>query len=150
MTLPKKIKVEHRGVAERISTGQRLTITTKPIGTSFEYGFSTCNMSASGLLIRSLKKGVPFRENTILEMTVDPDGQWFGKPLAILGKVVRRVDNDKGGPVDLGVSIIHLDGGESPDWIHCVNQLKTMQGKSLEPIPVVEGKRNKDKARKIA
>ncbi len=122
-------RIDHRGVAERYSTPRRLTVASKTIGTQFVYGFATCNISLSGLLLRSDKIGVPFRENTILEMIIDPEGDWFSQPVSILGRVVRRVDHANGHH-DLGINVIHMDGSESSEWLNCINNIQA-QNKDL-------------------
>ncbi len=120
--IPTKLKIETREVAERFSVLGDLEISVKTFGTSLQFDFVTKNMSKSGLLIRSQANPLPYRENTLLEINVDPKLQRITKPVSLMGKVTRRVDLTSG-EVDLGISVI----GELSDmegWNQCVSSFE--------------------------
>ena len=108
--------------AMRFDTHKELAVHSQTIGTNSKYSFSTENVSRSGMLISTSKNMVPFRVNTILEMTIDPDCKIFERPIEIMARVVRREDKSRSGKngVSLGVSIIEMDT-MFEEWEHCID-----------------------------
>jgi len=112
-----------------------LKVQSKTIGTSASYQFYTEDISRSGLLLvwdRDAK--MPFNVNTLLEMTIDPEGNCLSKPVICLGKVVRR-DIEKPeaaesypGPTRLGVQIVQIDKTDLNAWEGCLSQLEKRFG----------------------
>jgi hypothetical protein len=114
-----------------------LKVNSKTIGTNASYQFYTEDISRSGLLL-VWDRGtfMPFNVNTLLEMTIDPGGNYLGKPLTCLGKVVRR-EIDKGdvettpGSTRLGVQIVQIDKSDLNAWEGCLAQLERNFGIDL-------------------
>jgi len=121
-----------------------LTVDSKTIGTTFSYQLYTEDVSRSGLLlVWDRDSSMPFNVNTILELTIDPQGDYLGKPLTCLGKVVRR-DIDKGADqrthlaTRLGVQIVQIDKSDLHAWENCLSQLERTCGVDLSARSVAQ------------
>jgi hypothetical protein len=114
-----------------------LKVDSKTIGTAFSYQLYTEDISRSGLLLVWDRDSVmPFNINTILELTIDPKGDYLGKPLSCLGKVVRRdieAESEQNGPLAtrLGVQIVQIDKSDLNAWENCLSQLERRCGIDL-------------------
>jgi len=114
-----------------------LKVESKTIGTAFSYQLYTEDISRSGLLlVWDRDSQMPFNINTILEMTIDPKGDYLGKPLVCLGKVVRReLEKDEVQHTTLatrlGVQIVQIDKSDLHAWENCLTQLERKYGVDL-------------------
>ncbi len=112
-----------------------LMVESRTIGTNASYKFTTIDISRSGLLLswqRDTK--MPFIVNTLLELTIDPKGDCLDKPVACLGKVVRREANDEddtGKTMTLGIQIVQIDNTDLAQWEGCLSQLERQFGIEL-------------------
>jgi len=107
-----------------------LEVSSKTIGTSADYSFSTEDVSRSGLLLLWEKDGrMPFIVNTLIEMTIDPSARCLDKPVLCLGKVVRRehVESDST-TTRLGIQIVQWDHHDQNLWEGCLSQLEQRFG----------------------
>lgn len=117
--------------APRIKTQGRLKVVSKTLGTRYQYQFDTQNASSSGLLLASIEGGhIPFLENTIVELTIDPECHWGQQPVLALGKVIRRETVvDESQPRDphrvtrIGVQIVQIDSDQLVAWESCRERL---------------------------
>jgi len=133
--MKKKQETEQDRVrATRFRPKERVVVHSKTIGTYLTYKLSTENLSRSGLLLEwQQKRPIPFIENTILEMTIDPESDILGKPLQCLGKIVRRkASTDHEGETQFGVSIIQIEQEDMEDWHSCIDELSS---RGAEVIP---------------
>lgn len=110
-----------------------LAVESKTIGTSAAYKLQTEDISRSGLLLvwdREVVK-MPFIVNTLLEMTIDPDGACLGHPVTCLGKVVRRdprSDDVNDQSARLGIQIVQMDNIDLNTWEVCLSELERRFG----------------------
>lgn len=75
----------------RFTKGPPMTVVAQTFGTLYKYRFRTKDVSRSGMLLLSERDVlVPFIVNTLLEVTIDPDGDWLKSSLSCMAKVVRR------------------------------------------------------------
>ncbi len=127
--------------APRFRPSERVVVNSKTIGTYLTYKLSTENLSRSGLLLEwQQNRPIPFIENTILEMTIDPGANILGKPLQCLGKIVRRKEsNARSGETQFGVSIIQIEQEDMEQWHSCIEELSM---KGAEEIPGIEALRD--------
>ena len=118
---PSKVRVR----APRIPID--LHVDSRTIGTNANYKLSTEDVSRSGLLlVWDRETAMPFIENTILELTIDPDSNCLGDPVNCLGKVVRR--EESGGASVLGVQIVQMDNSDMDIWEGCLTELERKFG----------------------
>lgn len=75
--------------AARFPLQNDLSVKAKTFGTSANYPLAAENVSKSGILLTGLGEVPPFKEGTILELTIDPVARHFKAPVACLAKVVR-------------------------------------------------------------
>lgn len=68
-------------------------ILAKTFGFPLSYHMTSINVSKSGILTGT-HKFVPFQINTLLELTVDPEGSKM-EPFECIGKVVRLAEEDR-------------------------------------------------------
>ncbi len=110
-----------------------LKVTSKTIGTSAAYHFYTEDISRSGLLlVHEYGARMPFIVNTLIEMTIDPQGSCLDKPVSCLGKVVRReADGEDGSQERLGIQIVQIDHSDLSTWEGCLSQLEKRFGIEL-------------------
>ncbi len=100
----------------RIDVGQRLRVDTRTLGTTTIYALATHNISRTGLLLQVVRNHrVPYMVNTLLEMTVDPEGALFSTPVSCLGKIVRISSADDSKP-QYGVQVVQLEGQDLDVW----------------------------------
>lgn len=131
--------IEGRPRAPRFSPNEDLVVKSKTIGTMLAYQLSTDDISYSGLLLSwNHNVTIPFRENTLIEMEIDPESNWLNEPVRCMGKVARRFNSNDGATTKFGISIVQIDHDSLKNWEDCIDYLK--QHKSL---PV-------DKAGKVA
>lgn len=110
-------RIETRGVAQRTKISGKIEMDGRTIGSNLNFRMTTDNLSKSGVLI-STDAEIPFRKNTIVELTVDPSAEYLSEAIHLLGKVIRR--NDESSPkVELGIMIIS-DCSDMPSWFSCV------------------------------
>lgn len=110
--------------AKRVSLDQGLVVEARTIGTPMTYALATENLSRTGLLLNvGRNRKVPYRVNTLLELTVDPRGELFEKPVEVLGKIV-RVGSDAEGRSQYGVQIIQMENNDLAAWEKGVAQLE--------------------------
>lgn len=112
-----------------------LQVESKTIGTTAAYKFETEDISRSGLLLvwdRDVK--MPFIVNTLLELTIDPAGSCLSRPVACLGKVVRRessIEEGGGHATRLGIQIVQIDHSDLNTWEGCLTELEKRFGIEL-------------------
>jgi len=122
-------RAESKVRAPRYRIDRELIVSSKTIGTAVAYPLRTDNVSKSGFLLTwTAGSRVPFIENTILEMTIDPNSQWLEVPVHCLGKVVRK--KEKAGAsamepseVQFGVRIVQIDNEDLANWDLCLENL---------------------------
>jgi hypothetical protein len=119
---------EARNRAPRFDAPENLIVTGKTIGTSVAYQMSTENISRSGMLLSwEHKAPVPFIENTILELTIDPHSKVLDLPVSCLGRVVRKVEQTDDGQrhVKFGIRIVQIDNSDLDSWENCIFNLSS-------------------------
>jgi hypothetical protein len=112
--------------APRYEVGKELVVSSKTIGTSVAYNLNTENISRSGMLLTwEHNSPVPFIENTILELTIDPQTNVLDTPVSCLGKVVRKIQRSETGEpqIQFGVRIVQIDGTDLDKWESCIDDL---------------------------
>lgn len=111
-----------RSTRKTIPSG--LIVKSHTIGSSLAFPLMSENVSKSGMLLswRSKHK-IPFREKTIVEMVIDPKGFYFAAPLNCLGKIVRKIVNDKG-EERFGIRIIQIDPKDQYLWEAMIQELE--------------------------
>jgi len=136
----KKTTEKDRVRAPRFRPKERVIVNSKTIGTYLTYKLSTENLSRSGMLLEwQQNRPIPFIENTILEMTIDPDSRVLGKPLQCLGKIVRRKKSeDHAGETQFGVSIIQIEQEDMEDWHSCIDELSLRGAEEIPGLEAVE------------
>lgn len=127
MNFTKSRPAESRLRAPRFRMEKELRVSSRTIGTGVHYQLSTSDISRSGMLLswRHAINKVPFRENTLLELTIDPDQQLFKEPVHCIGKVVRKI-NENGktnADVELGIQIVQIENGDLSEWDLCIDYL---------------------------
>jgi len=115
-----------------------LMVESKTLGTQAAYRMSTLDVSKSGLLLSWERKGrMPFIENTILEMTIDPSSDSLNMPVLCLGKVIRRVDKEADELDDsayIGVQIVQMEGQDINVWEQCLDELEKKHGVKISVL----------------
>ena len=103
---------------------QTLLVMSRTLGAPVEYELRSANISKSGILMENKSgKRVPFNVNTLLEMTIDPEGHWLQRPIQCVGKVVRLASAESG-TTQYGVKIVQIDGSENTVWEDCFQLLE--------------------------
>ncbi len=95
-----------------------LQVQAKTFGSPILYKMNTMDASLSGVLLSTNNpQSIPFKVNTILEITLFAEGI-TEKPINFVGKIVRRDDIviDQGGKSSFGVKIIDIDHNNSKCW----------------------------------
>ena len=127
----KKLESTDQVRAPRFTTNGGLLVKSKTIGTMLAYQLSTDDISSSGMLLSwDHNATIPFRENTLLELEIDPQGSWLGKPLYCMGKVARRFVADEESKTKFGISIVQMDGDCMNKWENCIQKIAIL--KSLD------------------
>lgn len=119
---------ESRARATRFKVEDDLKVSSRTIGTGTQYTLMTNDLSRSGLLLswRHRVNGVPFRENTLIEMVIDPDKQLLSEPVECIGKVVRKVvQKAEGREVHFGIRIVQIENNDMNEWENCIDYLST-------------------------
>jgi hypothetical protein len=113
--------------ASRFRPDRSMVVSSKTLGTGLIYDLITENVSRSGMLLNwEHRLPIPFIESTILEMTIDPGGEWLEKPLKCLGKIVRReVESSTShyNDISFGVAIVQIDDEDQAKWERCITDL---------------------------
>lgn len=109
---------ETRVRAPRVPTRRSLFVEASTIGTAVVYPLVVENMSRSGMLLTwQATFRIPFIENTLIEMRIDPEGSLFENPLKCLGKVVRRSEMESGTHhASFGIHIIQMEATDIEKW----------------------------------
>lgn len=84
---------QHQGksiLSARFQTAPPCVFKGKTFGSSNPYVFKTINASKSGILIMSMQKSPPFRTGTLVEYSMEPNGEWLTKPINGMAKVARQ------------------------------------------------------------
>jgi hypothetical protein len=85
---------------------------------------------------------MPFIENTLLELTIDPQASCLGDPVSCLGKVVRRTETD--GSSVLGVQIVQMDNDDLDAWEGCLTELERKFG--ISPSKKIPGQDDEEES----
>ena len=146
-------------ITDRASTSERsnrhvldLKVESRTLGTNAAYNFSTKNVSRSGLLLvwdRAVAF-MPFIENTLLELVIDPAGDHLVAPVNCLGKVIRKDSRQlKNKRIDvIGVQIVQIDSSDMELWDKCLAELEKYHGLELsQDIPGVGAAKSSKKHR---
>ncbi|MFK7873820.1 MAG: PilZ domain-containing protein [Oligoflexales bacterium] len=114
---------ETKKQAPRFSFSEdEINVSAKTIGSLESFQLTAENVSDTGLLITwNRDPSIPFCQSTILEINIDPVGEWLLEPLQCLGKVVRREDDY--GEVRFGINIVQMGAEEQEQWESCVRHL---------------------------
>jgi hypothetical protein len=139
--------------SRRIDLSGGVTVESRTIGTPMSYVLATSNLSRTGLLTqvhRNLK--VPYRVNTLVELTIDPAGALFDHPVECLAKVVRIVrPKETDGPLSTtaigrdddgcayGMHIVQMDPNDQAAWEACIAELEAEQPPEPEFIAAADG-----------
>jgi hypothetical protein len=102
--------------ARRIDVLNGMTVESRTLGAPMVFNLTPDNLSRTGILLGIGKyKKVPYQLNTILELTVDPRGAVFERPVQCLGKVVRVTTVGDETPA-FGVHIVQMDAKDVIAW----------------------------------
>jgi hypothetical protein len=124
--------------APRFKLEQELVVTSKTIGTDVSFRLNTENVSRSGMLLRwGQTRPIPFIENTIIEMTIDPKGELLHRPVICLGKIVRKRGTYAQGDLEFGIAIIQIDNADLDVWESCLEELSSHGIQLMAPDPQV-------------
>ncbi len=128
-------KHDTRVRATRYDVAGALKVTSKTIGTAITYKLELNNVSRTGLLLHwDHQRHVPFIENTIIEMTIDPNSFWLKEPLSCLGKVVRRIDQ-RNNRIYFGVHIVQIDNNDLLAWENCIGEISKKANVVEDDLP---------------
>lgn len=120
---------------------KRLFVASKTIGTEVTFNLSTQNVSRSGLKLGwEQMRPIPFIENTIIEMTIDPMREFLKEPLQCLGKVVRREgvqSKQSGSNLSFGISIIQIDATDLDLWESCLAAIAALPAADSDDAPIL-------------
>ncbi len=111
--------------AARINMGNKpLKVDSRTLGTTLNYHLATADLSRTGMkLTMGNYKRVPFNINTLLELTIDPEAEFFDAPVQCMGKVVRR--DDVGNKTEeYGVHIVHFENDDGDEWAQSIAKLE--------------------------
>ena len=93
-----------------------MIVESHTIGSTIQFPLVSANVSKSGLLLTwDSRLKVPFQKNTIIEMCIDPTGEYLESPLICLGKVVRKISETKN-CAHFGVRIVQIDPKDQYTW----------------------------------
>lgn len=110
--------------AKRLQPQARMTAETRTIGAPLAFVMQLENVSQTGFLLSSAVHGrVPYQINTLIELTLDPKANVIGRPIHLLGRVVRTNPSDAGGQKQFGVQIVQMDSRDHASWEKFVDQL---------------------------
>ena len=96
---------------------QSWNIAIKTMGTKQAFPLQALNVSRSGLLVQADGKnnGVPFRDRTLVELTIEPDGQHLRTRVHAMGKVVRFFSPNGIEREQIGIQLIEVEEQEMWD-----------------------------------
>lgn len=110
--------------AKRLKVDESLTAETRTIGTPIAYLMRLENVSETGFLLSgSLNGRIPYRVNTLIELTLDPNASVIAHPIHLLGRVVRANSVDEQGQKQFGVQIVQMDSKDQASWETFVSNL---------------------------
>jgi hypothetical protein len=131
---------EARVRSRRIDLVGGLTVESRTIGTPMSFVLGAANLSRTGLLTQMTKNvKVPYRVNTLVELTIDPAGTLFERPVECLAKVVRIARAaDTTAPKEsegyaYGMHIVQMDADAQSAWERCIGELEGEMG-SVEMV----------------
>ena len=108
----------------RYDTANNIAVKASSLGSDFQYTLNASNISKSGLLLNwPSSHHVPFIENAIIEMIIDPDKQWVDNPTKLLGKVVRKSVSPSLDNQQFGIRIIERDVTDEQAWLKYFEKL---------------------------
>lgn len=108
----------------------RLQVYTRTFGSNLVYPLVSENVSRSGIkLVWKRHEKLPFRENTLIEMVIDPDQEMLQRAIPGIGRVVRLSQNENKEP-EIGIFIVHLPITDQFYWEH--NLEKCIRGSEDE------------------
>ena len=97
-----------------------ITVSAKTFGTRVSHDCVTVNVSRSGVLLAAGGPvRIPFIKNTLLELTMERDGNWLSEPVHCIAKVVRTreaIGNNKEVVRQFGVKIIEMNPRDEKVW----------------------------------
>lgn len=136
MSLTRVIRPNFLGLrAKRLGMEGEFVVEAKTIGTIMSYHLGTENVSRTGLLLNGGRyRKIPYRVNTILELTVDPHGAMLDKPVNLLGKVVRMATTPGGRPT-YGIHIVQMDQKDIETWEKVMTRLEATLPEIQEALP---------------
>jgi hypothetical protein len=106
--------------ATRFELAGSIRAHVKTLGTTTTFAMEAEDISKSGLFVSARKSAnAPFTENTLVELSIDPDGTCFDSPVSCLGRVVRRapLEATAGEPfVGFGIQIIEIFDRDLEAW----------------------------------
>ena len=141
-----------RARAPRFDVGQSLLVASKTIGTAVAYNLATQNISKSGMLLSwEHSTPVPFSENTILELTIDPELSFLDEAVNCLGKVVRKETSIRDGQktTKFGIRIVQIDHSDLDSWELCIGDLAIKASdKVSDTTPLVEPEKEAEHMKK--
>lgn len=115
-------------MAPRFAPDQEISLQMRTFGTQNSYNFIVENLSHSGLLVATtLDETLPFRVNTLVDMTVDKECRAFKTPILATGKIVRRFDDTAGASqrvIRIGLAIIDIDPRQQDEWAAALEALE--------------------------
>ena len=137
MTPPRNLRpLDSKIRARRIDTKKQLVVESKTIGTQMVYNLPMDNVSRSGLLLNmGRNRKVPFLVNTLLELTVDPQGAVFERPVICVGKIV-RMQRDDDMKTQFGVQIVQIETKDGAMWDKVMDQLEGTHEDEVRYLPV--------------
>lgn len=110
--------IESKIRAKRVSVGTGVTAETRTIGAPLAFLLTLENVSQTGLLLSASGKGrIPYQINTLIELTLDPNASRIGRPIHLLGRVVRTASAqaEEAGR-QFGVQIVQIDSRDNAHW----------------------------------
>lgn len=118
---------KNRVRASRFDLDGQIRVESRTIGSDLSYELTSLNISKTGMLLtwKSSVK-IPFMEKTILELTVDPDGNILKKPLRCLAKIVRKFNQD--GCETYGVRIVQMETEDVGLWESTIRSFAHLAG----------------------
>ena len=96
-------------------------MTARTFGSKDAFDLSSADVSLTGLNLRQEHK-TPFRANTLLEITIHPDGLWLKSPIACTAKVV-RCDGQGDPDRSFGVQITELSATDQTAWRKAIAEI---------------------------
>lgn len=118
------VAVESKVRARRLKPENRMTAETRTIGAPLAFVMHLENVSETGFLLTSGVNGrVPYQVNTLIELTLDPKAHVIGRPIHLLGRIVRTNAAADNGGKQFGVHIVQMDSRDHASWEKFVEEL---------------------------